>query len=60
MSTKFKIEVKTGDDPKWYSNSMRYDTLEEAQAAAADLASSWLLVVDHRAVVAEEGDQHGN
>lgn len=52
----FKIEVKTGSDPKWYSNAMRYNTLEEAQAAAADLASRWLLVVDYRGVVAEEVD----
>jgi hypothetical protein len=49
---KYKVEVKTGSDPKWYSNAMRYDSLEEAQAAAADLASRWLLVVDHRAVEA--------
>ena len=52
---KFKIEVQTGDDPKWYSNAMRYDTLEEAQAAAANLAARWLLVVAHRAVVADDG-----
>ena len=29
----FKIEVKTGTDPKWYSNAKRYDTMEEAEAA---------------------------
>ena len=50
----FKIEVKTGSDPKWYSNAKRYPTMEEAEAAAADLASRWLLVVDYRGVVAEE------
>ena len=53
----FKIEVKTGADPKWYSNAKRYDTMEEAEAAALDLASRWLLVVDYRAVVADEVDQ---
>ncbi|GAJ04957.1 unnamed protein product, partial [marine sediment metagenome] len=30
---RFKIEVRTGSDPKWYSNAMRYKTLKEAQAA---------------------------
>ncbi len=50
----FKIEVKTIGDDKWYSNAMRYETREEAEAAALDLATRWMLVVDHRAVVAEE------
>jgi len=50
----FKIEVKTGTDPKWYSNAMRYDTREEAEAAAFDLAMRWTAVVDYRAVIADE------
>ena len=54
MSTKFKIEVKTGTDPKWYSNAMRYPTLKEAEAAAWNLAMRWTAVVDYRAVVADE------
>lgn len=51
---KFKIEVKTGSDPKWYSNAMRYDTRKEAEAAAWNLAMRWAAVVDHRAVVADD------
>ncbi len=54
MSTKFKIEVKTGSDPKWYSNAMRYNTLKEAENAAWNLAMRWTLVVDYRAVAADE------
>lgn len=52
MAKKFKIEVKTGSDPRWYSNAMRYDTLEEAEAAAKDLMSRWMLVTDCRGVEA--------
>ena len=55
MSVKYKIEVKTGSDPKWYSNAMRYDTLKEAENAAFNLAMRWAAVVDHRAVVATDG-----
>jgi len=54
MGTKFKIEVKTGTDPKWYSNAMRYDTLKEAENAAWNLAMRWTAVVDYRAVAADE------
>ena len=52
--TKFKVEVRTGSDPKFYSNAMRYDTKAEAEEAARDLASRWLLVVDWRTVPATD------
>lgn len=55
---KYKIEVKTGIDPKWYSNAMRYNTLKEAENAAWNLAMRWTAVVDYRAVIAE--DQGGS
>ena len=54
---KFKIEVKTGSDPKWYSNAMRYDTLKEAEAKAYDLAMRWTAVVDYRAVQVPQGEK---
>lgn len=54
-TTKFKIEVRTGSDPKWYSNAMRYDTLKEAENAAWNLAMRWAAVVDYRGVVADDG-----
>ena len=54
---KFKIEVKTGSDPKWYSNAMRYDTLKEAENAAWNLAMRWTAVVDYRGVAADEVSQ---
>ncbi|GAI90181.1 unnamed protein product [marine sediment metagenome] len=50
----YKIEVKTINDDNWYSNAMRYETREEAEVAALDLAARWMLVVDHRAVIADE------
>ncbi len=54
MGAKFKIEVKTGTDPKWYSNAKRYDTLKEAENAAWNLAMRWAAVVDYRGVVAAD------
>jgi hypothetical protein len=54
VNSMYKIEVKTGTDPKWYSNAMRYPTLKEAEDAAWNLAMRWTAVVDYRAVVADE------
>lgn len=51
---RFKIQVRTGSDPKWYSNAMRYPTFKEAENAAYDLAMRWTAVVDYRAVVADD------
>ncbi len=42
----FKPVVKTGTDPKWYDNSLRFATLEEARRSACDLANRWMLVTD--------------
>ena len=47
---KWKIEVIADNSGEWCGNAMRYDTKEEAMAAAADLANRWLLVRDFRAV----------
>lgn len=50
----FKPEVQTGKDSRWYDNSCAFATKEEAEYAAKDLMSRWLLVVDCRAVESDE------
>ncbi len=42
----FKPVVKTGSDPKWYDNALRFATKEEAELSARDLAGRWMLVTD--------------
>lgn len=50
----FKPVVKTGSDPKWYDNALRFATKEEAELSARDLANRWMLVTDYSAQ--ESGD----
>lgn len=50
----FKPEVKTGNDPKFYSNALAFATRKEAEDSALDLFNRWTLCVDHR--VAESTD----
>lgn len=50
----YKVEVIADSSGKWYSNAIRYATPEEAEDAAADLASRWLLVREHRVAASEE------
>lgn len=50
----FKPEVQTGSDPKWYDNSVRFATKEEAELSARDLMSRWMLVTNCRAVESED------
>ena len=50
----WKPEVKTGNDQKWYDNSLRFATKEEAELSAKDLMARWLLVVDYRATESED------
>lgn len=52
MTTSYAPEVRTGDDPKFYGNALRFATFEEAEAYAKDLMGRWLLVVEYRAVPA--------
>lgn len=52
--TSWKPMVKTGSDPKWYGNALRFATEEEARANARDLAGRWLLVVDYTAEKSED------
>ena len=50
----WKPEVQTGNDEKWYDNSVRFATKEEAEASARDLMNRWLLVVAYRAVESDD------
>lgn len=50
----FKPEVRTGADPKWYGNALRFETRQEAEAQVADLAQRWRLVVDTRVVKSDD------
>jgi hypothetical protein len=47
----FKPEVRTGSDPKFYGNPLRFATREEAEASARELMLRWFLVVDYRVSV---------
>jgi hypothetical protein len=40
----YKFEVVADNSGEWCSNSIVYNTLEEAEDAAIDLASRWTLV----------------
>lgn len=50
----FKPVVKTGTDPKWYDNALRFATKEEAFASAQNLAGRWTLVTDYDAHESDE------
>ena len=50
----WKPEVKTCNDDKWYDNSVRFATKEEAEASARDLMNRWLLVTECRAVESDD------
>ena len=42
----FKPTVRTGTDPKFYTNNLAFATREEAERSAKDLMSRWMLVVE--------------
>ena len=46
----YKMEVTTDASGKWYGNARRFETAQEAEEHARDLASRWLLVRDWRVV----------
>jgi len=46
----WKVEVIADNSGKWCGNAMRYETKEEAETAAKDLASRWILVREWRVV----------
>ena len=53
----FKPVVRTGSDPKFYSNNLAFSTKEEADYSAKDLMNRWMLVTE---CAVEESDQPVN
>lgn len=51
----FKFEVIADSSGTWCSNARTFETHEEAEEAARDLASRWMAVSDWRVVVTYEG-----
>ena len=47
---KYKAEVQVANDPKWYSNALRFDAFEDAEVYAKDLFSRWLATTEWRVV----------
>lgn len=54
----WRPEVKTGNDPKFYSNSLRFATKAEAAASAEDLMYRWWSVKDYRAAESDDPVTH--
>lgn len=54
----FAPRVRTGSDPKFYGNALRFATHEEAQANVDDLASRWTLVVETSVVRTDDPVTH--
>ena len=50
----YKAEVKVGNDEKWYSNALIFDTREKAEVYAKDLFSRWLITTDWRVINAHK------
>jgi hypothetical protein len=50
----WKPQVRTGSDPKWYSNALVFETREEAEQNAVDLSMRWLAVTESRATESDE------
>ena len=43
-------EVRTGSDPKFYGNALRFETKAEAKGNVHNLMDRWILVVETRVV----------
>lgn len=54
----WKAEVKVGSDPKWYSNSLRFATRDEAVMYSYDIFGRWTLVVETQVVESSDGVTH--
>lgn len=54
MPKSYKPVVKTGSDPKWYDNALRFATEDEAKRSAKALMNRWMLVVECGAQESED------
>jgi len=50
----FKAEVIADATGNYYSNELRFETREEAELYAADLAARWLMVRDRRVTESDD------
>lgn len=58
MPRSYAPQVRTGTDPKFYGNALRFATKEEAEANVADLARRWFLVVATQVVESDDPPSH--
>ncbi len=50
----YKAEVTADDSGKWYSNALRFNTREAAEAYVSNLALRWSAVRDTRVVESDD------
>lgn len=51
----WKPEVMVAGEPgKWHGNALRFATMEEADANAANLMGRWMAVMEYRVVEVDE------
>jgi len=53
MSKQFRVEVIADSSGQWCGNALRYDTREQAEEAARDLACRWSAVQSWRVIEVE-------
>lgn len=58
MTRSYAPQVRTGNDPKFYGNALRFATQAEAEANVADLAGRWFLVVATQVVESDDPPSH--
>lgn len=58
MPRSYAPQVRTGNDPKFYGNALRFATREEAAANVADLANRWMLVVATQVAESDDAPTH--
>ena len=57
--SKFKVEVKTVNDPKWYGNDKVFESRSEAEEYGGDLYQRWMTTTDWRVVEIINLNQEG-
>lgn len=58
MANSYAPQVRTGNDPKFYGNSLRFATQAEAEANVANLAGRWWAVVATQVVESDDPPSH--
>jgi hypothetical protein len=58
MANSYAPQVRTGNDPKFYGNALRFATRLEAEQNVANLADRWMLVVATQVVESDDPPSH--